>query len=101
MSPDYNTVSSCDVNTHMHTHTHTHILTHCIHVEYAYGGHPYSYSGVYDMLPRQEDEIAGEGVRFRESLRMGYTNLSEGEVGELVHTLGQEYNGNAYHVLNK
>jgi len=53
------------------------------------------------MLPRQEDEIAGEGVRFRESLRMGYTNLSEGEVGELVHTLGQEYNGNAYHVLNK
>ena len=74
---------------------------HTAHVEYAYGGHPYSYTGVYDMSPCQEDEIGGEGVRFQESLRMGYTNLSEGEVGELVLTLGKEYNGNAYHVLNK
>ena len=69
--------------------------------EYSYGGHPYSYTGVYNMSPCQEDEIWGEGVRFRESLKIGHTHLSEREVEELVHTLGKEYNGNTYHVLNR
>ena len=70
-------------------------------LEYAYGGHPYSFTGVYDMEPRQEDEIAGQGVKFRESIHMGHTSMSETEVKELVHSLGKEYNGNAYHILNK
>ena len=69
--------------------------------EYSYGGHPYSYTGVYNMSPCQEDEIWGEGVRFRESLKIGRTHLSEREVEELVHALGKEYNGNTYHVLNR
>lgn len=53
------------------------------------------------MSPCQEDEIWGEGVQFRESLKIGHTHLSEREVEELVHTLGKEYNGNTYHVLNR
>ena len=69
--------------------------------EYAYGGHPYSYTGVYNMEPRQHEEIGGEGVRYRESLHMGHTYLTQDEVRELVHALGKEYNGNAYHILNK
>ena len=69
--------------------------------EYAYGGHPYSYTGVYDMEPRQESEIAGQGVKFRDSIFMGHTHLTEMEVKELVHTLGKDFNGNTYHILHK
>ncbi len=53
------------------------------------------------MEPRQQDEVGGQGVRYRESLRLGHTHLGEGEVRELVHKLGKEYNGDAYHVLNR
>ena len=53
------------------------------------------------MPPQQADEIVGQGVRFRESVHMGFTQLSEGEVKQLIHSLGSEYNGNSYHIVNK
>ena len=69
--------------------------------EYAYGGHPYSYTGVYDTEPKQAAEVAGEGVRFKESLLVGTTMMSLAEVREVIHRLGKQYNGNTYHILNK
>ena len=71
-------------------------------IEYAYGGHAYSYTGVYSMVPRQEESISTEGgIQFRESLKMGYTFLSSDQVSDLVQSLGQKYNGNAYHIFQK
>lgn len=70
--------------------------------EYAYGGHPYSYTGVYSMAPKQEMNISTHGgVKFRESIRIGYTSLSPAAVDELIQTLGREYNGNVYHMFEK
>ena len=71
------------------------------HTEYAYGGHPYSYTGVYDTEPKQAAEAAGQGVKYKESLLIGTTVLSHDEVQELIRGLGKRYNGNAYHILNK
>lgn len=69
--------------------------------EYAYGGHPYSYTGVYDTEPKQAAEVAGQGVKYKESLLVGTTVMSMAEVREAIHRLGKQYNGNAYHILNK
>ena len=67
----------------------------------AYGGHPYSYTGVYDTDPKQAAEVAGEGVRFKETLLVGTTMMSLVEVREVIQGLGKQYNGNAYHILNR
>jgi hypothetical protein len=69
--------------------------------EYAYGCHPYSYSGIYDMEPRQADEIAGQQVRFREAIQIGHTHFSSEEVKELVVLLGRDYNGCDYSILHR
>ncbi len=73
------------------THTHT---------EYAYGGHPYSFTGVYDVEPQRAVEVA-PGLKFRESIYLGHTHLTDREVEELVLSVGKEFNGNDYHIFNK
>ena len=71
-------------------------------IEYAYGGHPYSFTGVYEMSPRQEMGVAGQGgVQFKESLYIGHTSLNIKEVGELIKSMGKDYNGNVYHIFSK
>ncbi len=70
--------------------------------EYAYGGHPYSYTGVYSMQPKQEDSISTDGsVQFKESIKIGYTTMQGSEVAELVQSLGLQHNGNIYNVFYK
>ena len=69
--------------------------------EYAYGGHPYSYTGVYDTDPKMAAEVAGEGLRFKETVLVGTTVMSLEEVREVIQRLGKQYNGNAYHILNR
>ena len=68
---------------------------------YACGGHSYSYTGVYDTDPKQAAEVAGQGVKYKETMVMGTTVMSHTDVQELIHKLGKQYNGNAYHILNK
>ena len=70
--------------------------------EYAYGGHPYSYTGVYSMLPKEVDGISTQGgVHFKETIKIGYTTMQKSEVAELVQSLGLQYNGNIYNVFHK
>lgn len=79
-------------------------LVSCIHFissEYAYGSHPYSYTGVYDMNPRRAEEITGQSVQFRESIPLGHTHLSKQEVRELVSSIGKEYSGSSYSILRR
>ncbi|VVD01141.1 unnamed protein product [Leptidea sinapis] len=46
--------------------------------EWAYGGHPYAFTGVFEITPKDEREL-GEQFRFRQSVHIGYTDFSEEE----------------------
>ena len=77
-------------------------ITWFLPIEYAYGGHPYSYTGVYSMQPKEEAGISTDGgVRFKETLEIGYTTMPESEVAELIQSMGLKYNGNTYNVFHK
>ncbi|EIE25303.1 DUF862-domain-containing protein [Coccomyxa subellipsoidea C-169] len=66
-------------------------------VEYAYGGHEYDMSGVFATNPRD----APGPVVWRESVVVGETDMDAHEVQEVVQQLGNEYRGNAYHLLER
>ncbi|KOB57527.1 Uncharacterized protein OBRU01_25703, partial [Operophtera brumata] len=63
--------------------------------EWAYGGHPYAFTGVFEIAPRDEREL-GEQFRFRQSVQIGYTDFSEEEVRRLVMELGKQFRGDRY-----
>ncbi|KPJ17633.1 PPPDE peptidase domain-containing protein 1 [Papilio machaon] len=67
--------------------------------EWAYGGHPYAFTGVFEIAPRDEREL-GEQFRFRQSVHIGYTDFSEEEVRRLVTELGKQFRGDRYHLMN-
>ncbi|CAH0697771.1 unnamed protein product [Spodoptera exigua] len=67
--------------------------------EWAYGGHPYAFTGVFEITPRDEREL-GEQFRFRQSVHIGYTDFSEDEVRRLVAELGKQFRGDRYHLMN-
>lgn len=69
--------------------------------EYAYGSHTHPHTGVYHTVPRQMDHLRQEEVKFRESVVIGWTELSEGAVKELVRKMEDRYPGNGYHLLNR
>ncbi len=50
--------------------------------EYAYGGHPFPFSGVFDICPRHAGEL-GEQFRFKQSLHLGNTDFSSGDVDKV------------------
>ncbi|XP_049882368.1 deubiquitinase DESI2 isoform X6 [Pectinophora gossypiella] len=67
--------------------------------EWAYGGHPYSFTGVFEISPRDSREL-GDQFRFRQSVHIGYTDFSEEEVRRLVAELGKQFRGDRYHLMN-
>ncbi|KAI1720692.1 PPPDE putative peptidase domain-containing protein [Ditylenchus destructor] len=69
-------------------------------VEYAYGGHPFSFSGIFENTPRDANEL-GEQFTFREGISLGETDFSPSDVRKLVQTLGLEYRGDKYHLIAK
>eukprot|EP00026_Physarum_polycephalum_P005986 Phypoly_transcript_06025.p1 GENE.Phypoly_transcript_06025~~Phypoly_transcript_06025.p1 ORF type:complete len:282 (+),score=34.46 Phypoly_transcript_06025:853-1698(+) len=64
--------------------------------EFAYGGHEYNFTGVYESTPR-----AALGAIFRESVLLGETSLTRQEVQNVVTQLAQEYTGNGYHPFTR
>jgi len=64
--------------------------------EYAYGGHEYNFTGVYESTPK-----AALGAIFRESVLLGETSLSKTEIQNVVNQLAVEYVGNGYHPFTR
>nr|CDJ97740.1 Protein of unknown function DUF862 domain containing protein [Haemonchus contortus] len=69
-------------------------------VEYAYGGHPYAFSGVFENSPQDAEEL-GENFKFRQCIVIGETAFSASAVRELIKSLGHEYRGDRYHLISR
>jgi len=65
-------------------------------VEYAFGAHDYSISGVFEVEPRQ-----CPGFKFRKSIYMGTTCLDPLQVREFMEIQSVNYNGDTYHLISK
>jgi len=68
--------------------------------EYAYGGHPFPFSGIFDIAPREAAEL-GEQFRFKQSVHLGNTDFTPHEVEKILEQLGKEYRGDRYHLMNR
>ncbi|VDK58651.1 unnamed protein product [Gongylonema pulchrum] len=69
-------------------------------VEYAYGGHPFAFSGIFENTPKDAEEL-GENFKFKESILIGETDFTATDVKHLIQMLGHEYRGDKYHLISK
>lgn len=65
-------------------------------VEYAFGAHDYSTSGVFEVEPRQ-----CPGFKFRKSIFIGTTSLDPLQVREFMECNSARFNGDTYHLIVK
>jgi|UniRef100_A0AC35EV95 hypothetical protein len=69
-------------------------------VEYAYGGHPFEFSGIFENQPGDAEEL-GENFKFKESQICGETDFTAYEIKKIIQQLGEDYRGDKYHLITK
>ncbi|XP_067630158.1 deubiquitinase DESI2-like [Eurosta solidaginis] len=67
--------------------------------EFAYGGHQFPFTGIFEMLPRDHADL-GENFQFRQTINLGCTQFSCNQVYQIVEELGQKFTGSSYHLIN-
>ncbi|KAJ8526735.1 hypothetical protein K7X08_029212 [Anisodus acutangulus] len=65
-------------------------------LEYGYGAHDYSTSGVFEVEPR-----SCPGFIFRRSVLLGSTDMSRSEVRSFMEHISEKYHGDSYHLIAK
>lgn len=65
-------------------------------VEYAFGAHDHSTTGIFEVDPKKSP-----GFTFRKSILIGRTDLGHLEVRAFMEKLAQDYCGNTYHLITK
>ncbi|CAF2130145.1 hypothetical protein HID58_012259 [Brassica napus] len=65
-------------------------------MEYCYGAHEYSSSGVYEVEPKN-----CPGFIFRRSLLLGTTTMSPSDFRSYMEKLSSKYHGDTYHLIAK
>ncbi|KAG5618681.1 hypothetical protein H5410_018505 [Solanum commersonii] len=65
-------------------------------IEYAFGAHEYSTTGIFEGEPKQ-----CEGFTFRKAILIGWTEMSHGEVKRVMEEFAEKYRGNAYNLITK
>ncbi len=68
--------------------------------EYAFGGHPFPFTGIFEIEPKDCDDL-GEQFQFKESISLGETDLPEDAVTKVIDCLGKKYPGDEYHLIRK
>ncbi|XP_036331731.1 deubiquitinase DESI2-like [Rhagoletis pomonella] len=67
--------------------------------EFAYGGHQFPFTGIFEMLPRDHADL-GTNFQFRQTVNLGCTQFTCQQVYEIVEELGQKFTGSSYHLIN-
>ncbi|KAK8991726.1 hypothetical protein V6N11_062723 [Hibiscus sabdariffa] len=65
-------------------------------VEYGFGAHEHSATGIFEVEPRQ-----CPGFTFRKSILIGRTDLGPKDVRSFMEKLAREYAGNTYNLITK
>lgn len=65
-------------------------------MEYGFGAHDYSISGVFEVEPK-----SCPGFSYRCSISLGYLNMSASEFREFIEAMASDYHGNTYHLISK
>ncbi|KAJ6824285.1 deSI-like protein [Iris pallida] len=65
-------------------------------IEYGYGAHVYSSSGVFEVEPK-----SCPGFIYRRSIRLGTTDMSRSKFRLFLEHLSGKSHGNTYHLVSK